>query len=33
LLAFLAPFWLITGKARLKHEIAHRVDLDARAFL
>lgn len=32
LLAFVAPFWLITGKARLKHEIAHRVDLDVQSL-
>ncbi|MCR4298136.1 MAG: UbiA family prenyltransferase [Gallionella sp.] len=32
LLAFLAPVWLIAGKARLKHEIAHRVDLDVQSL-
>src|SRR4030066_129287 len=30
--AFLAPLWLFTGKARLKHEIAHRVDLDVQSL-
>lgn len=32
LLAFLAPFWLITGKARLKNEIANRVDLNVQSL-
>jgi 4-hydroxybenzoate polyprenyltransferase len=32
LLAFLAPVWLVAGKARLKHEIANRVDLDVHSF-
>jgi len=30
--ALLAPFWLCHGKARLKHEIARRVDLDIRSL-
>ena len=29
LYVFLLPFWLLKGKARLKHEIAARVDIDA----
>lgn len=32
LLALLAPYWLIHGKARLKHEIAQRVDLDVHSL-
>jgi len=32
LVAFLAPFWLIAGKARLKHEIAQRADLHAQSL-
>jgi len=32
LLAFLFPIWLLAGKARLKHEIALRVDLDVRSL-
>jgi 4-hydroxybenzoate polyprenyltransferase/phosphoserine phosphatase len=32
LAALLAPFWLYFGKARLKHEIAKRVDLDVRTL-
>jgi len=30
--AFLAPFWLVAGKARLKHEIAQRADLDVQSL-
>jgi 4-hydroxybenzoate polyprenyltransferase/phosphoserine phosphatase len=30
LLALLAPYWLMGGKARLKHEIAQRTELDVR---
>ena len=32
LLALLAPYWLIHGKARLKHEIARRIDLDVESL-
>jgi len=32
LLTLLTPFWLIIGKARLKHEIAHRADLDVHSL-
>lgn len=32
LLTLLTPFWLIIGKARLKHEIAQRADLDVHSL-
>jgi hypothetical protein len=32
LFAALAPFWLVNGKARLKHEIALRTDLDVQSL-
>ena len=32
-LLFMVPFWMLIGRARLKHEIAERVELDAQSLL